>query len=113
MPCAHNLPFLRALSAGQGLYDPQNPHRLRNSRGEKPPMDALPALPPGLCMAITVLDGICPDRATPELMELSARLGSMVPYRKAAELLAEFLPIESTEGHVTVRKRTLRVGSRL
>jgi hypothetical protein len=68
---------------------------------------------PGLCMAITVLDGICPDRATPELMELSARLGSMVPYRKAAELLAEFLPIESTEGHVTVRKRTLKVGSRL
>jgi hypothetical protein len=37
----------------------------------------------------------------------------MMPYRKAAELLAEFLPIEPTEGHVTVRKRTLTVGERL
>jgi hypothetical protein len=64
-------------------------------------------------MAITALDGNCRDRATPELMELTVCLGSMVPYRKAAELLAEFLPIEPTEGHVTVRKRTLKVGSRL
>jgi hypothetical protein len=68
---------------------------------------------PHTCMAFTVLDGICPDRATPELMELTARLGSMLPYRKAAELLAEFLPIEPTEGHATIRKRTLKVGSRL
>jgi hypothetical protein len=68
---------------------------------------------PHTSMSFTVLDGICPDRATPELMELTARLGSMLPYRKAAELLAEFLPIEPTEGHVTVRKRTLKVGSRL
>jgi hypothetical protein len=68
---------------------------------------------PGLCMALTALDGICPDRATLELMELTARLGSMVPYRKAGELLAEFLPIEPTVGHVTVRNRTLKVGSRL
>jgi len=36
-----------------------------------------------------------------------------MPYRKAAELLAEFLPIEPTEGHVTVRKRTLTIGARL
>ena len=46
-------------------------------------------------------------------MELTARLGSMLPYRKAAELLAEFLPIEPTEGHQTVRKRTLTLGARL
>jgi hypothetical protein len=39
---------------------------------------------------------ILPDRAMPELMELRARLGSL-PYRKAAELLAEFQPIEPTE----------------
>ena len=32
---------------------------------------------------------------------------------KAAELLAEFLPIEPTEGHQTVRKRTLTLGARL
>ena len=64
-------------------------------------------------MAFTVLNEICPDQATPELMELTARLGGMMPYRKAAELLAEFLPIEPTEGHVTVLKRTLTVGARL
>jgi len=58
-------------------------------------------------MPFTVIGGICPDRATPELMELTARLGSMLPYRKAAELLAEFLPVEPTESHQTVRKRTL------
>jgi hypothetical protein len=67
---------------------------------------------PNTCMAFTVLNEICPDQTTPELMELTARLGSMLPYRKAAELLAEFLPIEPTEGHVTVR-RTLTVGARL
>lgn len=64
-------------------------------------------------MAFTVLGEICRDRATPELMELTARLGSMLPYRKAAELLAEFLPIELTEGHQTVRKRALTIGARL
>lgn len=37
--------------------------------------------------------------------ELSARLGS--PYRKAADVLAEFLPVKSTESFVTVRHRTL------
>ena len=65
------------------------------------------------CMAFTVLNGIYPDQATPELMELTARLGSMLPYRKTAELLAEFPPIRAAEGHVTVRKRTLTVGARL
>jgi len=49
----------------------------------------------------------------PELMELTARLGSMLPYRKAAELSAEFLPIERTESHQTARKRTLTLGARL
>jgi hypothetical protein len=68
---------------------------------------------PHTCMAFTVLNEICPDQATPGSMELTARLGSMMPYRKAAELLAEFLPIDPTEGHVTVRKRTLTVGERL
>jgi hypothetical protein len=50
---------------------------------------------------------ICPDQATPELMERSARLGSLLPYRKAAEAMAEFLPIQSTESFVTLRHRTL------
>ncbi|MDR7031338.1 hypothetical protein J2X35_000019 [Mesorhizobium sp. BE184] len=68
---------------------------------------------PGMVDAFAPLKEICPDRATPELMELTARLGSTMPYRQAASLLAEFLPIEPTETHATVRKRTIRVGERL
>lgn len=63
--------------------------------------------------AFAPLKEICPDRATSELMELTARLGSMMPYRQAASVLAEFLPIEPTETHATVRKRTIKVGERL
>ena len=63
--------------------------------------------------AFAPLKEICPDRATPELMELTARLGSLIPYRQAASVLAEFLPIEPTETHATVRKRTIKVGERL
>lgn len=45
---------------------------------------------------------VCPARATSELMELTARLGSMMPYRQAASVLAEFLPVEPTETHATL-----------
>jgi len=58
---------------------------------------------PHFCSAWTVLRDICPDQATPELMERSARLGSLLPYRKAAEVMAEFLPIKPTESFVTLR----------
>ena len=68
---------------------------------------------PGLALAFAPLSDICPDRATPELMELTARLGSMMPYRQAAAVMANFLPIEPTETHATVRKRTIRIGERL
>lgn len=68
---------------------------------------------PGMYGAFAPLTEICPDRATPELMELTARLGSMMPYRQAAKVLAEFLPIEPTESYATVRKRTIRTGERL
>ena len=68
---------------------------------------------PGMVVAFAPLKEICPDRATPELMELSARLGSMMPYRQAARVLAEFLSIEPSEAHATVRKRTIRIGERL
>ena len=37
--------------------------------------------------ASAVLRDICPDQATPELMELSARLGSLMPYRKAVKAI--------------------------
>jgi len=63
--------------------------------------------------AFAPLKEIYPDRATPELMELTARLGSLIPYRQAVSVLAEFLPIEPIETHATVRKRTIKVGERL
>ena len=68
---------------------------------------------PHFCAAWTILRDICPDQATPELMERSARLGSLLPYRKAAEVMAEFLPIQSTESFVTLRHRTMKLGQRL
>ena len=46
-------------------------------------------------------------------MELSARMGSLMPYRKAADVLAEFLPIPSTESFMTLRHRTMKLGERL
>src|SRR5277367_1848514 len=63
---------------------------------------------PHFCDAWTVLRDICPDQATAELMERSARLGSLLPYRKAAEVMAEFLPIKPTESFVTLRHRASR-----
>lgn len=68
---------------------------------------------PHFCDAWTVLRDVCPDQATPELMERSARLGSLLPYRKASEVMAEFLPIKPTESFVTLRHRTLKLGERL
>lgn len=63
--------------------------------------------------AFAPLMEISPDRATPELMELTALLGSMMPYQHAASVLAEFLPVEPTESYATVRKRTIRISERL
>ncbi|KSV67631.1 hypothetical protein [Sinorhizobium sp. Sb3] len=34
-------------------------------------------------------------------------------YRQVANILAKFLAVEPTETHVTVRKRTMRVGERI
>jgi hypothetical protein len=68
---------------------------------------------PYSCDASAVLRDICPDQATQELMELSARMGSLMPYRKAADVLAEFLPIPSTESFMTLRHRTMKLGERL
>ncbi|MET4691169.1 hypothetical protein AB7M37_004808 [Sinorhizobium fredii] len=68
---------------------------------------------PGMVGAFAPLKEICPDRATSELMELTARLGSVMSYRQAANVLTKFLPVEPTETHATVRKRTIRVGERI
>ncbi|MDE2361176.1 MAG: ISKra4 family transposase [Hyphomicrobiales bacterium] len=63
--------------------------------------------------ASAVLQDFCPDQATPEVMELSPRLGSLMPDCKAADVIAEFLPVKSTESFATVRHRTLALGKRL
>jgi len=68
---------------------------------------------PAFAFPFAPLQEICPDRATAELTELTARLGSRMPYRQAATVMAEFLPVETTETHATVRKRTLRTGEKL
>lgn len=54
------------------------------------------------------------DGATPEYRYLLSRWGSLLPYRQAASLLNEFLPL-SAEGvsHVEVRRQTMKVGERL
>jgi hypothetical protein len=68
---------------------------------------------PGVDFTITPVSELCPDRATPELMALTAKLGALMPYRAAAEVLADFLPSHLPRRHTTLRHRTLAIGKRL
>jgi len=53
-------------------------------------------------------------RTAPELAFLLAKWGSKLPYRRAAELLGEFLPISNAGvSFSTVRRHTLAVGAHL
>src|ERR1700727_2978756 len=56
---------------------------------------------------------IMPDRCTPEYERTLAKMGSLLPYRRARTLLAEFLPLGKPQAVETTRQRTLRVGTRL
>jgi hypothetical protein len=56
---------------------------------------------------------IMPDRCTPEYERTVAKMGSILPYRRARTLLAEFLPLGKPQAVETTRQRTLRVGTRL
>ncbi|SEF06504.1 hypothetical protein SAMN05519104_8221 [Rhizobiales bacterium GAS188] len=56
---------------------------------------------------------IMPDRCTPEYERLIAKMGSLLPYRRARTLLAEFLPLADVPAVETTRRRTTRVGARL
>jgi hypothetical protein len=56
---------------------------------------------------------ILPDRCTPEYERLVAKMGSLLPYRRARTLLAEFLPLADVPAVETTRRRTTRVGARL
>jgi len=56
---------------------------------------------------------IMPDRCTPELERIVAKLGALLPYRRARSLLADFFPIGELPVMETMRQRTLQVGARL
>lgn len=56
---------------------------------------------------------IIPERATPELLALQAKLAAQMSYRRVVETMREFLPVSDKINHVTVRNRTLRVGARI
>ena len=54
-----------------------------------------------------------PDRCTPGHERTIAKIGSLLPYRRARTLLAELLPLGKPQALETTRQRTLRVGTRL
>jgi hypothetical protein len=56
---------------------------------------------------------IMPDRCTPEYERTVAKMSSLLPYRRARTLLAEFLPLGKPQAVETTRQRTLRVGTKL
>lgn len=57
---------------------------------------------PWACFTFSPAADLCPNRATPELMELSAKLGARLSYREASEILSTFLP-----GHLSRKFTTL------
>ena len=54
-----------------------------------------------------------PDRCTPEYERMLARMGALLPYRRARTLLEELFPLGESPVVETVRQRTLQVGARL
>ena len=60
---------------------------------------------PGVDFTITPVSELCPDRATAELMTLTAKLGALMPCRAAAEVLADFLPGQMPTRHREWAKR--------
>ena len=54
-----------------------------------------------------------PDRCTPEYERVLAKMGALLPYRRAHALLGEFFALEKAPDMETIRQRTLRVGARL
>ena len=54
---------------------------------------------------------IMPDWCTPDYERVIAKMGSLLPYRRARTLL--FLPLDDVAAVETARRRTIRVGARL
>src|SRR5258708_337816 len=77
-----------------------------------------PRFMPCLCAVIrrhilNPIAEIMPDRCTPEYERLIAKMGSLLPYRRARTLLSEFLPLADVPAVETARRRTVHVGARL
>jgi hypothetical protein len=62
---------------------------------------------------ITPVAEIMPDRCTPDYERTLAKMGSLLPYRRARALLDEFFPLGDAPEVETIRQRTLHVGARL
>ena len=62
---------------------------------------------------ITPAAEIMPDRCTPEYERTLAKMGALLPYRRARSLLDEFFPLGDAPEVETIRRRTMRVGARL
>src|SRR3954449_2245069 len=52
-------------------------------------------------------------RSTPELDRLRAQLSALMPYRTAAEVLAQMAPVDAGTAHETLRRYTFRVAEAL
>ena len=77
-----------------------------------------PRFPPCRCAVtcratVSPVSEIMPDRCTPEYERQVAKMGCLLPYRRARALLAEFLPLADVPAVETIRRRTTRVGARL
>jgi hypothetical protein len=51
---------------------------------------------------------IMPDRCTPEYERMLAKMGALLPYRRARTAMAEFLPLGKPQTVETTRRRTFR-----
>jgi hypothetical protein len=56
---------------------------------------------------------LMPDRCTPEYERFVAKMGALLPYRRARTLLSEFLPLADIPAVETTRQCTMHVGARL
>ena len=56
---------------------------------------------------------IMPDRCTPEYERTVAKMGALLPYRRARTFLEDLFPLGEPLTVETIRRRTLRVGARL
>jgi hypothetical protein len=52
-------------------------------------------------------------RSTPELDRLQAHLSALMPYREAADVLAQMLPLDAGKSCETLRRHTLKIGEAL